>query len=479
MACAGARVGAPRRRRREAAAAARALAALLVLLVPSAAGAQFSPGARSVGMGGAGIVFSRGVDAIEWNPANLALEEGWNLAAGELGGALLLSGVTFADLQEILEASGSGNAAVVARLPESGLRAFLVSEGFATSRAASAGGVPRPGSPLPSFGIQIGRLGLRVRSRVLAEARLSKELADLVVNGFDPARIQSYRVGDTGLRSASFTEITAGYGALLGERLALGAGVRFVKGHQLTEARFFEPIIDLADETIEVTGVAIEAAGGNGFGLDLGVALDLGAGLRASAAATNVMQEMRWDEDLVAHEATFLGCDEPFTPACPDGDDFERDLEELADRFEGRPLDPQAVSLPVFQTARGVYRDAFFPTTFRAGVGWRAGGTAIELMGASVSPRGRQRSQWDERISLGLEQRLLFLTLRAGAAKGSDGLQAVGAGLGLELGPLALDVGGGLMSGGFELAEELVRPEDVDYAGGQLSVSLQIRGGGP
>ena len=137
------------------------------------------------------------------------------------------------------------------------------------------------------------------------------------------------------------------------------------------------------------------------------------------------------------------------------------------------------MSLPVYQTAADLYRDAFFPTVFRAGVGWRAGGTAAELVGTSVSPRGRQRGDWDERVSLGIEQRLVFLTLRAGAAKGSDGLQVVSAGVGLGLGPVALDISGGLMSGGFEFAEDIVTPEDVDYAGGHITVSLQVRGGGP
>lgn len=456
-----------------------ACATACTLLMTEPASGQFSPGARSVGMGGAGMVFSSGVDAIEWNPANLALGSGWNVSLAEVGGALLLSGVTFEDLQDIVDASGSGDAALLARIPASGLSVSTVTEGFITSRAASAGDVPQPGSPLPSLGITFGHYGLRIRSRVLGEARLSREIVDLIVNGFDPALIQTYRVGDTGFRSTSFSEITAGYGTILGERLALGVGVRYVVGHQLTEGKFFEPLIDLVDETVEVTGVAVEAGGGSGYGLDVGLALDLAAGLRVSASGSNVIQRMSWDEDLISHQATFVGCDDPFTPSCPNGDDFDLEFADLIDRFDGEPIDPGAVSLPVYQTAADLYRDAFFPTVFRAGVGWRAGGTAVELVGTSVSPRGRQRADWDERVSLGIEQRLVFLTLRAGAAKGSDGLQVVSAGVGLGLGPVALDISGGLMSGGFEFAEDIVTPEEVDYAGGHITVSLQVRGGGP
>jgi hypothetical protein len=451
------------------------LTTVFAWFVPTSGSAQFSPGARSVGMGGAGMIYSSGVDAVEWNPANLALGTGWGVSLGELGGALLLSGVTYDDLRAIMDAGGSGNAALVARIPQSGISVSSVTEGFTTSRAASAGNLPRPGSPLPSFGVAVGPFGLRVRSRVLAEATLSKEVIDLMVNGFDPALIQSYRVGDTGFRTTSFSEITAAYGTVLGERLAIGAALRYVQGHQLTEGKFFEPIIDLVNETVDVTGVAVEAPGGRGFGLDVGVALDLGGGLRVGASASSVVQNLEWSDDLIGHEATFRGCDDPFTPSCPNGDDFDLDLEELIDRFQARPLDPSAVSLPVFQTAQDLYREAYFPMAFHLGGGWRSGRTTVELVGTSVSPRGRQRSEWDERISLGVEQRLSFFVARAGAAKGSGGLQVLSAGLGFGVGPVVVDVAGGLMSGGFEFAEGLVTPEDVDYAGGQISVSLQLR----
>ena len=80
------------------------LAAALAIVAPAdAALAQFSPGARSVGMGGAGMVFARGVDAIEWNPANLALEGGWNIALGEVGASALVTGADLQALQDIYQ----------------------------------------------------------------------------------------------------------------------------------------------------------------------------------------------------------------------------------------------------------------------------------------------------------------------------------------------------------------------------------------
>jgi len=449
--------------------------AAIAVLAPGPLAAQFSPGARSVGMGGAGMVFASGVDAIEWNPANLALEGGWNLSLGEAGASALLSGITLSELQDIYDSGGTGGFDV-SKLPASGLRFSTVTEGFLTAQAASSADLPQPGSPLPTLGISYGSLGLRIRSRVMGEFTLSKEVADLVVNGFDPALIQDYRVGDTGFRTTSFSEITAGYGTTLGNRLALGLGVRYVRGHSLTQGRFFEPVVDLVNQSIEVTGAAVEAPGGSGFGLDVGLALDLLLGLRVSASGTNVVQHMSWDDGLVGYEQTFVGCTTG-SPSCASGDDFESDIEDLIDRFQGVPVNAGAMSLPLYQASQDLLRGAFFPTVFRLGVGWRAGGTAVELVGSSVSPRGRQHAEWDERVSLGVEQRLWVFSLRAGGSKGSDGVQTLSGGLGISVGPVALDIGAGLMSGGFDITEGLVTPENVDYAGGHATVSLQIRGG--
>jgi len=464
-------------------------AAYALVLAPGALSAQFSPGARSVGMGGAGMVFASGVDAIEWNPANLALGGGWNVS-GEFGASGLLSGVTCDDVGAIL---GFGqcdtkpwgwnfddvgcDASVTAGLPESGVRLSTNSEGFLTAFGADQADLPKPGSPLPTIGVAIGSVGVRVRSRVMTETTVSKELLQLMCEGFDPALIQQYRVGDTGFRTTSFSEITAGYGTTLGDRLAVGIGLRYVMGHSLTQGRFFEPVLDLTNESIEVTGVAIEATGGSGYGVDVGLALDVSSGLRVSASATNIIQKMSWEEDLVAHQATYTGCIDG-TAACPGGDDFEQlGFEDFINRFEGQPISGGSLSLPVYRTAQELFRAAYFPTVLRAGAGWRAGGTSVELVGTSVSPRGRQHNDWDERISLGVEQFLWILALRAGGALGSDGLQAINGGVGLGLGPVHLDMSGGIMSGGFDFASEFVTPENVEYAGAQITLSLQLKGG--
>lgn len=458
-------------------------------VAPDSAVSQFSPGARSVGMGGAGMVFSSGVDAIEWNPANLGLGGGWS-ASAEVGASGLITGVSCDDLGKIF---GFGSCSSTpwgwnfddaqctpgsaSGLPASGVAVGTRSEGFLTALGAEQANLPRPGSPLPTVGLSVGSFGLRVRSHVATESTVSKELLELMCDGFDPARMQDYRVGDTGFRSTSLSEVTAVYGLTLGARLGIGIGLRYVMGHSLMQANFFEPVVDLGDQSIEVNGVGVESSGGSGFGLDLGLALQLTDELRLSASGTNIVQRMKWDDGLVAHTATFVGC-ATTSPTCP-GDDFsELSLEDFFNRFEEQPINDGSVSLPVYETSRELFRAAYFPTIFRAGAGFRTGGTAVELVGTTVSPKGRQRSDWDERLSLGVDQALWILQLRAGGALGSDGLQVIGGGLGLRFGAVHLDLGGGVMSGGFDFASAVVSSEKLDYSGSYATVSLQVVGGG-
>jgi hypothetical protein len=205
--------------------------------------------------------------------------------------------------------------------------------------------------------------------------------------------------------------------------------------------------------------VVVESTSGTGYGLDVGLSLALPFGLRAAVSGTNVMQRMTWDESLTAHTATFS-----------DSEMDANDFVDLLDEYASAPLDPNGVTLPVYQTAVRLLDDAYFPSTFRAGIGFQSGGTSLELVGVQVSPRGRQRTAWDERLSLGVEQIIPVLTLRAGIAQAQDGIRALTGGFALRLGPVHLDAAAGLFQGDDETS--------TVYDGGYATFSLQVKGGG-
>ena len=416
----------------------RRTAALLVLALaaPAAAAAQYAPGTRSTSMAGAGMIYATGIDAAEQNPANLGTAEGWEVSLLELGGSGLFTGTTLGDFVDIVGAGGTGDPALVQRLPDAGFALETSSDGFFIATAAKATDKPGPGSPYPSFGVAYGPFALKVRSRLLTTGSVSKEVADLLVNGFEEERLQDYAVKNTGFRVASFSEVSLAYGYRLG-LFGFGAAARRIQGHKLSQIRLFEPEIDLNAQSFTLTGVAVESPGGSGWALDLGMTLDLGPDLRWSLAMQNAFQRMSWNEDLTAHEATFT-----------DADFDSADVDDILGRFTPSPLDPSAVSLAVYEASRGLFDEAFFPTIVRAGVGWEAAtGTRVELVGTADAPRGRQRSVWDDRISLGVEQTLPVVTLRLGYARGEDGLRALAGGLALALGPVDLEAGVGTISG--------------------------------
>ncbi|MDA0327836.1 MAG: hypothetical protein O2958_02305 [Gemmatimonadetes bacterium] len=445
----------------------RALVALFLL--PGATIAQMSPGARSVAMGGGGMVFATGVDAVEWNPANLGWGGGWNISLYEAGFSTLGSGAAFKDMLAVFGAEAPRFLSflttdrtvpqIIDGLPAGGFQFSSVTEGYLTAYGTRQAEIPQPGSPLPSIGIAVGPIGVRVRSRVLMNASISRDLADLIGNGFVEQNIQNYSVGNTGWSTTSFSEVTVAYGTTLGGLLSVGVGGRYVMGHGMVSGRFFEPDIDLNNLTMTVQSVAVEATSGTGYGLDVGLSLELPAGFRASASGTNVVQRMTWDEGLVAHSATYAESDF----------DSNVDFIDLLDRYDAQPITPNSVSLEVFEASQGLFEESYFPQVFRAGLGWRSGGTSLEAVGIQVAPRGRYTSAWDERLSVGIEQKIPLLTLRAGMTRASDGLGAITAGGGLGLGPVQLEVSGGKFSGD---------GSTTVWDGYYGTVALQIKGGG-
>ncbi len=113
-----------------------ALALCLAMTVGTEDGrAQFSPGARSAGMAGAGLVFATGTDAVEWNPANLAWSNGWEVSIFEFGASSVLNGTTISDLIDF-GSDGADGAAAVNRLPDDGFTVSTTAEGFAVASAA-------------------------------------------------------------------------------------------------------------------------------------------------------------------------------------------------------------------------------------------------------------------------------------------------------------------------------------------------------
>lgn len=398
------------------------LLALVVALATAAtarpAVAQFGPGPRALGTGGAFVGLARGFEAVYWNPANLALPDAPSSSFGLVHPAAAAA-VLGPDIREfgILAESAptaTSQAAFLAAVPATGLKL-------------------RTDVTIPWVSFSAGAFGVGVASTALAEADASRDLLELYLDArddglLDGARLGSYRVGDTGYRDAAFTEVVAAYGMPLqidGTPVTFGIGARAVVGHRLDRGRLFEPVVEM--DHLVLSGIALRSGGGRGFGFDVGVSARPAQGLTVGVAVQNVFHRMRWDEDLQV-----LGGDVTTTELDEDG------LETLLDRFEARPFDPTAAPLEAYEVARGFLTEAYQPRVLRAGAGYQRGGSSAGLTVSSTVGGGDLHAGWPRYIAVGVEQRLYLLELRAGYANSLSGASALTVGSGLRMGSVQL-----------------------------------------
>ena len=139
---------------------------------------------------------------------------------------------------------------------------------------------------------------------------------------------------------------------------------------------------------------------------------------------------MNWSEDLIVRQLTL---DRQLIE--------DADPQRLVDTYEATEsaLDPQASSLLVYEAARGIFEQAYFPTVARLGVAWQPlARTWVSADFHRKITEGRLGDDWDQRFAVGVQQALWFFKARAGYAAGSDGGSMFGGGL--SVGPLDLGI---------------------------------------
>ncbi len=412
-------------------------------------------------MAGANMLLASGYQAIEWNPANLALlgAPRWSFGYSTFEANASVAGTTVTDLMDIMSAGGEGESSLLDRIPSTGLLFDLNGDGFAISQAAGVADWPDPGGDvvIPSFAITFGRFGFSVRNQVQSTATLSKDLTDLTVNGFNPERITEYSVGNTRFSSVSLTSFTAAMGWRI-EDFSFGASVRGVLGNRLIQGRLFEPEIDLDQETLSVSAIGIESPSAKGIGIDLGVVYQPNSTVSLGVSVQNLVQRLTWDDALLIYSDNIS-----------DQDFEDSDVREIVDRFRGEDLDPEGAPLLAYDAAEGLFDEAFFPRIIRVGGALSARwGGSIQAVYSATQGAGRFYGPWDDRISVGVEQRLPVISLRGGFASASSGMQVITGGLGLSMGPLVLDLMAGKISG--------TSDEHGDFDGLMASLGLSLVG---
>jgi hypothetical protein len=386
----------------------------------AAAQAPLTP--RALGMAGANVGLARGEEALFQNPANLALPgtPRWSVSILQATVGAGVDGAGFGDLADLLDADGLEQTRkddLLAGVPTSGL------DGEMEIR-------------VPIAAVQVNQFAFGAAWTGLARQNLGRDLVDLVLNGYQSGRTD-YSVGSTGGNSVSFLDLSAGYARQAGP-VSVGVAAHYLVGGTLSRSRLFEPRFDLEAEDLSAEYREVYADGGHGWALDVGVAAQPVPGLTVSAAVANIAAGMRWSDELRTRHVVLRRADF-------EGDAIEAALTRLDQSAE--TVDPDAVPATVYETARGLYDEAYLPATLRAGAALEMAGGRTRVAAAyqDALTAGRMASGWERAASVGVEQRIPLATLRAGAATDLGGRAMLSGGL--SLGPvhlgLAHTTGGG------------------------------------
>ncbi|HEV3049697.1 MAG TPA: DUF5723 family protein [Longimicrobium sp.] len=395
------------------------LAAAVVSAVPAAAQVPLTP--RALGMGGAYIGVARGQEALFLNPANLGLPNSpyWSAGIPTISVGVGTRGIEPGDLTDLLkynELSDEERAALLADIPAGGTGVDV------DVRA-------------PLAVLQVRRFAIGLSYQTVGSHTVNKSIVDLVLNGFD--REKQYTINNTEGSRAAFWDIAGAYGRRVGP-VSVGATAHWYIPRELVRSALvdvdttYSVISGFTVPTdIQVTYAGVSSKGGNGFGLDLGVAAEPIPGLTLSAALANVINTVQWSDDLRVRSVTL------------DRNDYQNgDPEQLATEYDEsvRDYNP-AAGEPWDRLADSVLavREQGLPAVLRAGAAYKLGTGTTLAAGFQTelddSPAG---ALWDQQLSVGIQQRIPIITLRAGFATDmEDGTLLSG---GLSLGPIQLGV---------------------------------------
>ncbi len=240
-----------------------------------------------MGMSGAYTGAARGLDAVDWNPANLALgaAEGYSLGIASVSLDLNNNAFSLARYHEI-------NGAVLTEADKQELLNEIPDEGFMLDANVRAS----------ALGFCAGPLALTFQGIAGGTGTLDKDFFDLVLMGNEIG--QSFSFEDTDGDGYAVGAATLSYArpVLTNRTYRLSAGVN---------ARYLYGLYDFTVEeagggiTADMDGVRGEAAasfitsqGGSGYAVDAGLALQLPRGWTVGLAVSNVASRLTWDENV-------------------------------------------------------------------------------------------------------------------------------------------------------------------------------------
>jgi hypothetical protein len=363
---------------------------------------------------------ARGQDAVFLNPANLGLAGSprWSVALVGISAGAVLEGIEIGDVQDLIEyddLSDEEGDQLLGSIPSTGARLDI------DVRA-------------PVASVQVGSFGFGVAYMTLGGHTVSRDLVDLLLNGYEEGR-SDYLVAETQGDRASWWDFAVAYGTATGP-VSWGVTGHFLLGGTLVRSWMTDARVDLVGRDIDIDYFGLRSTGGTGVALDMGAAYQLRRDLTLSGVVTNAFSRLDWSDDLRIRRLELSRSDF-------NGDEG---LLDLINRYENSERDFQAGDEALFaESAESFLRaEAHLPTTATVGLAWRP--VARTNLLASYSDditSGRLGGEWQRRLGAGVEQDFWHLAGRLGVASNLDGEQMLTGGV--SLGPL--DLGMARLSG--------------------------------
>jgi hypothetical protein len=393
-----------------------ALVGLGLLSLPPAGTARAQGVVRAWGMGGAGVAASRGLEAVAYNPANLAFSRGTTVGLAAVAADVHNNTLSLDRYNEVTGhyLDSADKAQLMSDIPESGFK-------LDADLSASA------------LGFQSGPFALSFSGLGAGQGNLDKDYFDLILNGnqlgetvdFSNTWGDGYAVGAVAL-SYGMTVLETGAASL-----AIGVTACYLQG--LYEMHVAEAYGTLSTSLAAIDGeayVATESArGGQGYGLDLGLALQTTGGWQLGLSLENVSGGIDWNRDVERQEMRVTAAD----------------INLLNGDLDAAVSDADTT----FATA-GYHTT--LPRRARLGAARQFG--ALVLAADYVQGfADRGVTSKKPLVNAGMEWRLVsFLHPRLGLSSGGERGNSATAGVGLKLGPWRVDVAamarGGMSAGG-------------------------------
>ncbi|MBK7771301.1 MAG: hypothetical protein IPI48_12480 [bacterium] len=376
--------------------------ATLTLVALSATSAHAQSPVRAWGMGGAGGAVARGLEAVTYNPANLAFSDGSSVG---LAGAAVSVQNNALSLDRYNEITGTHLDAA----DKAQLMSDIPDDGFSLDADVRAS----------ALGFQFGSFALTAGAIGTGYGNLDKDYFDVVLYG-NPVG-QTVDFSNTWGEGSAMGAATVSFGTKLltlgGASLGAGVNLRYLHG-------LYEMHVASAGGTIttgmeEITADAhvntLSAEGGRGYGVDVGLALRTPGGLAVGLTLENAQSSMEWDRNVEYREFR-LSADEINLL----NSDLDASVSDADTVYTG---DPYTTELP--RSARLGASGKVGPFVLAAD--WVQGFEDRGLV--STEPR----------VLAGVEWQLGFLQPRFGAATGGVQGDSASAGLGVKLGFWRID----------------------------------------